>query len=391
MRAFRVCRFPWRSGNCFELLVDGIAFFPRMLEAIDSAQQLILLEMYLIESGVVAERFITALLMAADRGVQVCLLLDDFGATGLQQTDRDKLTHRNIQIVYFNPLHSHSTLYNLYLIFWRRLDRCLYRDHRKLLLVDGRIAFTGGAGITDEFDPPVQSELRWRETMVGIRGPVLGDWQQLFVDSWNRYARKPLVLASITPETMSENQLGRVLINEVGRWTGMSRELSKRIQSSRKRVWFTTAYFLPSWRIRRRLLHAARAGIDVRLLLPGPITDHPGVRYASHRYYGRLLKHGVRIFEYQPGFLHEKMVLCDTWVTIGSSNFDRWNLQWNLEANQEIDDKVIAKSLKAVFEKDFTNSLEVSYKAWQQRGWWLRVIEWFWRRMELFSLKIKNK
>jgi len=391
MRAFRVCRFPWRSGNRFELLVDGIAFFPRMLEAIDSAQQLILLEMYLIESGVVAERFITALLKAADRGVQVFLLLDDFGATGLQQAERDQLTQRNIHVVYFNPLHSHSILYNLYLIFWRRLDLCLYRNHRKLLLVDGRIAFTGGAGITDEFDPSAQSKLCWRETMVGIQGPVLGDWQQLFVDSWNRYARKPLVLSPVTPETIGEDQLGRVLINEVGRWTGMSHELSKRIQSSTKRIWFATAYFLPSRRIRRRLMHAARAGIDVRLLLPGPVTDHPGVRYASHRYYDRLLKHGVRIFEYQPGFLHEKMVLCDTWVTIGSSNFDRWNLQWNLEANQAIDDRGIAKSLKAVFEKDFTNSLEVSYTAWHQRGWWLRVIEWFWRQMELFSLKIKNK
>jgi len=375
MRALQVCRFPWRSGNRFELLVDGIAFFPRMIEAIDHAQRFILLEMYLVESGVVAGHFIKALLMAADRGVQVYLLLDDFGVTGLLQADRDKLMHRNIHVVYFNPLHSHSTLYNLYLVFWRRLDRYLYRDHRKLLLVDGRMAFTGGAGITDEFNPSGRSKLRWRETMVGIQGPV----------------RKPLILASVTPEVKSGDQLGRVLINEVGRWTGMSRELSKRIQSSRKRIWIATAYFLPPWRIRRRLTHAARAGVDVRLLLPGPITDHPGVRYASHRYYGRLLRHGVRIFEYQPSFLHEKMVLCDSWVTIGSSNFDRWNLQWNLEANQSIDDKVVAKSVKAVFEKDFTNSLEVYYKAWRQRGWWLRMVEWFWRQMELFSLKIKNK
>lgn len=391
MRSFQGCHFPWRSGNRFELLVDGPAFFQRMLEAIDSAQRFILLEMYLIESGVVAERFITALLTAAERGVRIYLLLDDFGAAGLRQTERDKLQQGNIHIVYFNPLHSHSTLYNLYLVFWRRLNRYLYRNHRKLLLVDGRVAFTGGAGITDEFDPPGKSQLRWRETMVGIQGPVLHDWQQLFVDCWNRYSGAPLILEPATPEAKGEGQLGRVLVNEVGRRPSMSRELSKRIQRSRERVWFATAYFLPSWRIRRSLTQAARAGVDVRLLVPGPITDHPGVRYASHRYYGRLLAHGIRIFEYQPCFLHQKMVLCDTWVSVGSSNFDRWNMQWNLEANQAIDDKIIAESSKAIFETDFANSREVSRKAWHERSWWWRVNEWFWRRVELISLKIKDR
>jgi phosphatidylserine/phosphatidylglycerophosphate/cardiolipin synthase-like enzyme len=121
-----------------------------------------------------------------------------------------------------------------------------------------------------------------------------------------------------------------VTINEARRRIGMQWSLNERLHGARQRIWFATAYFIPSWSIRRKLKRAARAGIDVRLLLPGPITDHPGARHASRRYYGRLLKNVVRIYEYTPRFFHAKTVLCDNWVTIGSSNYDRWNLQWNL-------------------------------------------------------------
>jgi phosphatidylserine/phosphatidylglycerophosphate/cardiolipin synthase-like enzyme len=128
--------------------------------------------------------------------------------------------------------------------------------------------------------------------------------------------------------------------------------------------------------------------VDVRLLLPGPITDHPGVRYISHRLYGRLMRNGVRIFEYQPRFLHAKSVLCDNWAAIGSSNFDRWNLRWNLEANQEIEDENVANQLKEIFEQDFSNSLEYTYHSWNQTSWHKRLLQWFWKRVEILSQKI---
>ena len=153
-------------------------------------------------------------------------------------------------------------------------------------------------------------------------------------------------------------------------------------------MWFATAYFVPRWRIRRALKRAAKSGIDVRLLLPGPITDHPAVRYISHRLYGQLMKNGVRIFEYQPRFFHAKSVLCDDWVAIGSSNFDRWNLRWNLEANQEINDEVLARQVKEMFEQDFSNSLEFSYEQWRQRKWFKRLQQWLWKQVEIFSQKI---
>jgi phosphatidylserine/phosphatidylglycerophosphate/cardiolipin synthase-like enzyme len=391
MTRFRHYRFPWREGNLFEILVDSPAFFPRMLEAIGAARQYILLEMYLFESGMVADRFIDALLVAAGRGVRVRLLLDDYGAIALDRRDRARLVHPEIEIVYYNPLPSYSTIYNLYQIVWRNSSRGLYRNHRKLLLVDGRVAYTGGTGITDEVDSPRKPAMRWRETMLEIRGPVIGDWLQLFTEIWNRYAQRPLTLPEVTPETFAEGQRGRVTVNEAGRHIGMQRSINRHINGARRQIWFATAYFIPPWSIRRKLKRAARTGADVRLLLPGPITDHPGARHTSHRFYPRLLKNGVRIFEYMPRFMHAKTVLCDNWISIGSCNYDRWNLQWNLEANQEIYDPDMAAKTANMFLRDFADSHENTLEKWHHRSWRLRVLEWFWRKVELLSMKIRHR
>ncbi len=380
--------FPWREGNRFDILVDGSNFLPRMLDAINSARETILLEMYLIESGSVADRFITALQGAAERDVQVYLLLDDYGAIGLKQRDRNRLAHNNIHIAYYNRLRSHSTLYNLYQIFLQRQERGLYRNHRKLLLVDGRIAFVGGTGLVDEFDPPGHPEMQWRETMVRILGPVVADWQQLFTTTWNKSTAQASGPPEANPGECAGDQRGRITVNDIERYSELLLSLNSRITHARHRVWFATAYFVPRWRIRRALKRAAKSGIDVRLLLPGPITDHPGVRYISHRLYGRLMKNGVRIFEYQPRFFHAKTVLCDDWVTIGSSNFDRWNLRWNLEANQEVIDKTLAEQVKEMFEQDFSSSVEYSYEQWRQHSWFKRLLQWFWKRVEIFSQTI---
>ena len=384
-------RFPWREGNRFTILVDSTAFLPRMLSTIKEARQYLLLEMYLVESGVVADRIIRQLLQAAERGVQCYLLFDDYGAHQLNTHDRVRLTQPHIHSVYYNPLCSHNTLYNLYLIFWQRVNKGLYRNHRKLLLVDGRLAFAGGAGITDEIDSPDAPELRWRETMIEIRGPILADWQQLFTESWNRYAEQQLILPGVTAEFIENGQRGRVTVNEAHRRVGIQRSLIKQLKRARQRIWFSTAYFIPSWSLRRKLMRAARKGIDVRLLLPGPMTDNPGVRYAGRRYYGKLLKSGIRIYEYTPRFLHAKTVLCDDWVSIGSCNYDRWNLQWNLEANQEIENQELATTIATMLEKDFVNSIEYRQQQWEQRSGYLRLLEWFWRRVELVSLKIRQR
>jgi cardiolipin synthase len=362
-------RFPWRDGNRFELLVDGERFFPAMLQAIEQAEHYILLELYLFESGRVATRFIDALVAASGRGVAVYLLLDDFGARGLGLRDRKHLQHHGIHLTIYNPLR------------YGPLRRNLFRDHRKLLIVDGHTAFTGGAGITDAFDT-AHTPLGWHEVMLRIRGTVVTDWQQLFERNWNRWTAPTLQLP-LPVTSPPGSRRGRVVFNAPAR-ADVKRSLIKHLRGAERRIWLATAYFIPSRKIRRLLRRAAKHGVDVRLLLPGPHTDHPAVRHAGRRFYSRLLRNGVRIYEYQPRFLHAKVMLCDDTVTIGSSNIDRWNLRWNLEANQELSDPELANEVKAMFEGDFRHSHELRYESWFRRPWHRRLLEWFWGGVDLW-------
>jgi len=364
--------FPWRPGNRFELLVDGAQFFPRMLEAIESARHHVLLEIYLFESGVVAARFIDALTRAAGRGVTVKLLLDDFGALGLAKADREKLAGGGVDLRFYNPIRFREWLHNM------------FRDHRKLLVVDGAVAFVSGAGITDDFDSPKDPGRSWRETAIHVRGPVLADWQALFLVVWNHHAPAPLVLRALQPAAHADGMSGRVAVNSALVRQDIKRSLYSRVRHAKRRVWIATAYFVPSRKVRRALRYAARRGVNVQLLLPGPYTDHPAIRHAGRRFYTRMLRAGVRIFEYQPRFLHAKTILCDDWVSIGSSNLDRWNLRWNLEANQEVDDAGFAATVQAMCEEDFRHCVEYRYEEWRRRPWYQRLRERFWGRVDMW-------
>ncbi len=363
--------FPWRDGNRFELLVDGRKFFPAMLEAVERARHSVLLENYLFESGEVATRFIDALIRAAARGVTVKLMLDDFGARGLGHRDRTRLADSGVETQFYNPIHFRKFLLNM------------FRDHRKLLIVDGETAFVSGAGITDDFDPPQNPGAAWRDTALRIRGPVLADWQELFVRFWNRHAPVPLALPAPAPPA-GDGMRGRVAVTAPLTRQDIKRSVYNRARHARTRAWIATAYFVPSRKFRRSLRLAARHGVDVRLLLPGPHTDHPAVRHAGRRFYTGLLRAGVRIFEYQPRFLHAKTILCDGWASLGSSNLDRWNLRWNLEANQEVDDAAFAGAVRAMFEADFGASVECRYDAWRRRPWHQRLREHFWGQVDMW-------
>ncbi len=364
-------RFPWREGNLYQLLVDGEHFFPRMLEAIEQARSHVLLEFYLFESGMVANRFIAAMVNACARGVQVYLLLDDFGAMKLQPHDRDRLEKGGVHLCFYNPLR------------YGGLRRNLFRDHRKLLLADGHTAFIGGAGITDEFAALPTQPYPWHETMVRITGPCVADWQEVFELNWNSWANHTLQLPAAASTFQTGGAPGRVTLNSPSRME-IRRSLLIHVRNAKHRVWISTAYFIPSFKFRRALRHAVENGADVRLLLPGEHVDHPGVRHASRRYYHYLLRRGVRIFEYQPRFLHAKIILCDNWVSTGSSNLDRWNLRWSLEANQEIDDPAFTHQIEELFLSDFAQSQEIQFEAWRKRTLANLVREWFWGKVELW-------
>ncbi|MEE8387647.1 MAG: phospholipase D-like domain-containing protein [Acidiferrobacterales bacterium] len=217
-------RFNWRDGNHFALLIDGDQFFPRMLDRIVNARKFVWLEMYLFESGVVAARFIDALLAVADRGVSVRLLLDDFGSRGLSQDERLRLEHDNIEVSFYNKLR------------WAKLFDNMARDHRKLLIVDGEIAFVGGAGIADEFAPPDNKDRQWRETMLEINGPVLQDWQVLFAEVWLASSNHHIEDNFVAPEALPDGRKGRVTVASGIRAQGIMRFLVNRIGASEQRV-----------------------------------------------------------------------------------------------------------------------------------------------------------
>lgn len=359
--------FPWRRGNQLRFLIDGEQFYPAMLNAIEQANDFILMEMYLFESGRVADQFINTFINACHRGLTVQILLDGYGGLGLSRHDRSRMLQAGVQLVEYNPLR------------FKKLKNNLFRTHRKCLIIDGKKAFVGGAGITDSFD----GHNAWRETVAEIQGRVVQDWHTLFSHTFVQWSDNPV------PKTVSITQVpgdvtGRVAYTSGGRHLEIQRILLNRIYKSRHKVWLATAYFVPSRKTRKALRKAAHKGKDVCLLLPGPVTDHPAVRYASRRYYARLLRHGVRIFEYQERFSHTKMVLIDDWFSIGSSNMDRWNFRWNLEANQEVKNKDVAAKAQKILLNDFSHSKEMVYSQWIKRSWLQRVKEKFWGKIDLF-------
>jgi phosphatidylserine/phosphatidylglycerophosphate/cardiolipin synthase-like enzyme len=355
---------PWRTGNRFHLIAVSEEFFQRMLEAIDGACEYVLLEMYLVESGDLTDRFVAALCAAARRGLRVCVVLDGFGSLGLATADRTRLTDAGVELRFYNALRWHKKLHNF------------LRDHRKLLVVDGQLAFVGGAGLTDEFAGLRGKGPPWRDQMVEIAGPVMLDWQRAFARTWRRCGGSLSLPDPAVGEDAGESgAAGRVVLSEAAGRSLLANEVVHRITQARERAWVMSAYFVPSRRFRKALRRTARRGVDVRLLVPGPRTDHPWVRDAARRFYGKLLRNRVRIFEYQPRVLHGKMTICDDWVSVGSSNLDRWSFKWNLEANQEIVDVTFADKAAEVFENDCRQSEELSPRRWPRRAWLHRVRE----------------
>lgn len=365
--------FPWRGGNRFALLVDGPTFFPRMLEVIAAAQSRVDLELYLVEDGVCVQRLIEALIGAAARGVRVRCLFDGFGSLKLGSAARAQIEAAGIELRLYNPLR------------WQRGVRNLFRDHRKLLLVDEHLAFVGGTGATDEFWNPDAAEPPWHEVMVEIEGPLMQDWRALFAYQWARcgerrfwWPSEPLQPARIPPSPSLGEGMGRVAYAAARQHRDILRALIRSLNQSQERIWLATPYFLPTWKVRRQLVKAARRGVDVRLLLTSRNTDHPPIRFAGQRYYARLLRAGVRIFEYQPRFLHMKLVLVDRWVSVGSCNFDHWNLRWNLEANVETFDRALTREAEECFIADFAESREITLEDWRARPLLKRFYQRLW-------------
>src|SRR5947199_215778 len=264
---FTTTGWPWRAGNEFRLLDDGGDFFARMLQAIDAASRYVLLEMYLVRSGAVATRFSEAFARCARRGVRVCLVLDAFGALGFTRADRRRLLDAGVELRLFNPLRLRNRLANL------------LRDHRKLLLTDGSVAFVGGAGLTDDFAPGAPRG-PWRELMVEIEGPVITDWQRAFARTWRRCGPELALPDPPLSAPRAGGAAGRLALSEARQRSVLANGVLRRIDCAATRAWIMSAYFVPSRRFRKALRrcvtealpHRARSAAAIGASAPGSIA-----------------------------------------------------------------------------------------------------------------------
>jgi phosphatidylserine/phosphatidylglycerophosphate/cardiolipin synthase-like enzyme len=378
--------YPWREQNQYELLVDGGRFFPAMLDAIAKAQRSIDIELYLVEKGTCATALMEALIEAAHRGVTVRCLFDGFGTLKMDEAHRVQLSEAGGQVRVYNPVGLWHG--------WRNL----YRDHRKLLIVDESLAFVGGSGATNDFWTPGEELCQWHEVMVSIRGPLVSDWISLFRRQWEacyqRHAWKPEASRGriqVPRPPQANSSLGRVAYADARQHRDIVLSLVRALIVAKERIWFATPYFLPSWRVRRALRKAAQRGVDVRLILTGRHTDNPPVRFAGQRYYPRLLRAGVKIYEYQPRFSHLKMVQVDQWVSVGSCNFDYWNLRFNLDANLEAIDPALSQAVSECLLADFQQSREITLQSWRDRPLWKRLRERLWGTLDRLVLTVLSK
>lgn len=362
---------PWRACNRFRLFAQGDRFFPAMLEAIAGAHERIALEIYWIETGAIAARFVEALTEAAGRGVEVFVLIDDFGSSELSTRDRRRLTAAGVHLARYNPLR--------FRLGWGNLGR----DHRKILLVDSHYAFVGGAGISDEFD----GADGWRENMMRIEGECVADWWALFANNWQRWSDR----ACPPPQSLATGGMrGRVVAGpgRVGR-RPLERAAIRDIDRARQRVWLVTPYFLPPVRLRQALVRAGRGGADVRLLIPSEDNcDLPAVQAAGQCWYEWFLRRGVRIFEYRARVSHQKLLLADDRVLIGSANFDRWGLRWHLEADQALHSRTVAERTAEMLDGDFALARELRLDDWRRRSFIARLRERFWGWIEALAARI---
>ncbi|OZG71309.1 hypothetical protein BTA51_21975 [Hahella sp. CCB-MM4] len=377
-------RYPLRQANSFELIVGGDAYLARLLELVNSATREILIEMYLVEQGRAFDLLWVALDEALERGVSVYLLLDGFGSRQVLPFLQEQKRYRiNLHFVAYNP------------ISLKRIKSNFHRDHRKLIIVDQMVSVVSGFGINDDFygeiiGRPVSAEPPWLDTAIVAEGEVVRDWRQLFCQVWKvgEVSIDGSMLSDGSNALSDGNTPGRVAYGAGLARQDIVREFGARVRKATSRVWIISPYFLTSWRIRRLLRRVSRQGVDVRILVPGAFTDHPPVTYASRRYYLRLLRAGVRLYEYQKSFIHSKVYVCDDWVSIGSYNLDHWAYRFNLEANQEVVSKEFSDQVGSFYQNCIDHSTEITADYLQKQKLLDRILTYLLGKLEQLIIRI---
>ncbi|MGN6703411.1 MAG: phospholipase D-like domain-containing protein [Burkholderiaceae bacterium] len=346
------------EGNRVEELLNGDQIFPAMLDAINHAQKTIMFETYIYWSGDIGKRFAAALAERARAGVKVHVLLDWVGSGKIDESLVDEMTRAGAEVRRFHPLR------------WYNLGRLNNRTHRKLLVVDGRIGFTGGVGIAPQWTGHAQDPDHWRDTHFRIEGPVVAEVQAAAMDNWIKTTGKVLHGADYFPalKPVGDQAAQMFSSSAAGGSESMLMMYLIAIAAARQSILLSASYFVPDDLTRKALIDAVRRGVRVRIITPGPHIDTETVRRASRGLWGELLEAGVEMHEYQPTMYHCKVMIVDgTLVSVGSTNFDDRSFRLNAEANINVYDPAFAARQTAVFEDDLKRSRRVTLASWQAR------------------------
>ncbi|AET94389.1 phospholipase D/Transphosphatidylase (plasmid) [Burkholderia sp. YI23] len=357
---------PVIGGNRFQVLVNGDAIFPSMLEGIRSARATITFETFIYWSGAIGEDFARALSDKARAGVAVHVLLDWVGSSKMDKRYLRMLREAGAEVIQYHKPH------------WTGLGRMNDRTHRKLLVIDGRIGFTGGVGIAEEWTGHAQDEKHWRDTHFRLEGPAVGQMQAVFMDNWVKATGNVLHGANYFPEidAAGDGLAHMFSSSPSGGSDDMQLMYLMAITAATRSIHLSSAYFVPDKLTINAIVEAARRGVEVRIITPGKRIDTHTVREASRACWGDLLAAGVEMFEYQPTMFHCKLIVVDEYlVSVGSTNFDSRSFKLNDEANLNIYDRDFARQQTAIFDDDVTHAKRITLDDWRRRPLAEKLIE----------------
>lgn len=357
---------PIAAGNRVEALLNGDEIFPSMLEAIRGAKNTITFETYIYWSGSIGRAFTEALVERSQAGVRVHLLIDWVGSGKMEEAYLEQMRAAGVRIEKYHPLE------------WYTVERLNNRTHRRLLVVDGRIGFTGGAGIADIWLGDAQDPSHWRDTHFRIRGPAVAQMQAAFVENWVEVTGEALHGSEyFAPIADGGEQLAQVFKSSPTSGSeSMHLMYLLSITAARQSILLSNAYFVPDAIAVRAMIAALRRGVQIRVITPGSHTDVEVVRSASRALWGDLMRAGAEFYEYQPTMFHCKVMIVDGhWVSVGSTNFDSRSFSLNDEANLNVYDAGFARRQVEIFEDDLKASRRVSLEEWENRPWGEKLLD----------------
>lgn len=372
-----VTESPLTKGNKVILLTDGKTTYAAMFKALQNAKDHINLESYIIEDDETGHKFAELLLQKQAKGVQVNLIYDSVGSMKTPASFFQHLRDGGIQVVEFNPVNPLKARGNWGLT---------HRDHRKILIVDGKVAIIGGINISKVYSSSPfkrkqneKTPIHWRDTDIQIEGPAVAELQKLFLDTWLKQRGPKLSERNYFPDL---KEGGNALIRVVGSTPGQTNRLPfivyvSAVTFSEHSIHMTNSYFIPDDQIVKALTDAAERGVDVKILLPG-ITDSRLALYAQRHHYSDLLKAGVKLYEHSTSLLHAKTAVVDNVLsTVGSTNMDFLSLSSNDEVNAVILNHDFAGEMEKMFARDLAESDQIRWEEWKKRPFFQRSMEWF--------------